>query len=476
MENDYDKEIDRLIGLHEASWQRGYHKFPAVLKTMGLKRGAEIGVAFGGHAQAIIEQGGVEKLYAVDSYRHRPEYDDPMNLPQPVFDRLYKRTGERLSGLSGSCVQIRLDSVQAAEQINEPLDFVYIDGDHSYQGIREDLEAWFPKVRVGGIIAGHDYGQPAFPGVKAVVDAFFDRFGIKVHHEGVGVWWAMRPATPLALIVPSDSIRKAQLEAGQFFEVIKNTGINREDTIVFVGPDELDQAYLQAADQVANVKTIKSDQSCRPWHATQLAAEQTNCPLMMPVLFDQLDSFTGVTALRKRVVTSGALAAVRAGSTTTQDFDLRTLVAGGLPEIPVGQSIVFSSAVRRASAGLCRKFDRAKQSDRLLGWCLIMQMLAEGSRIALDAMPQCTPTKAWTAEECRAAAAALAVHADQIAALDVLRLKRPDTSSHWLNELDQRPIQLLPSVRPIDHPVVYIAPNLLDRLFHKVRRGFKQVA
>lgn len=41
---------------------------------------------------------------------------------------------------------------------NESLDFVYIDADHSYDNVKADFEAWYPKVRKGGLVMGHDYG------------------------------------------------------------------------------------------------------------------------------------------------------------------------------------------------------------------------------------------------------------------------------------------------------------------------------
>ena len=57
------------------------------------------------------------------------------------------------------------------------LDLVFLDADHSYDGVRADIEAWLPKVRNGGWIGGHDYGNgdPAydFSGVKRAVDEAF---------------------------------------------------------------------------------------------------------------------------------------------------------------------------------------------------------------------------------------------------------------------------------------------------------------
>lgn len=49
--------------------------------------------------------------------------------------------------------------------------FVFIDADHSYQAVREDLRAWWPLVTPGGVLAGHDH-QPDFPGVERAVREF----------------------------------------------------------------------------------------------------------------------------------------------------------------------------------------------------------------------------------------------------------------------------------------------------------------
>ena len=51
-------------------------------------------------------------------------------------------------------------SIDAASYIQpEELDFVFIDGDHSYRAVEEDLAAWEPLVKKGGIVAGHDFGS-----------------------------------------------------------------------------------------------------------------------------------------------------------------------------------------------------------------------------------------------------------------------------------------------------------------------------
>ncbi len=65
----------------------------------------------------------------------------------------------------------------AATFPREHFDFVYIDADHSYEAVKADIEAWWPKVRMGGVLAGHDYTKPhqvnqAHFGVIQAVDEF----------------------------------------------------------------------------------------------------------------------------------------------------------------------------------------------------------------------------------------------------------------------------------------------------------------
>lgn len=53
-----------------------------------------------------------------------------------------------------------------------PIDALYVDADHTRDGVTADLEGWWPHLRVGGLILGDDYGHPDFPGVADGWDAF----------------------------------------------------------------------------------------------------------------------------------------------------------------------------------------------------------------------------------------------------------------------------------------------------------------
>lgn len=61
-------------------------------------------------------------------------------------------------------------SLDAAAWLDETPDFVFIDANHTYDDVRADIRAWLPKVKPGGILAGHDYSPEMFPGVCKAVD------------------------------------------------------------------------------------------------------------------------------------------------------------------------------------------------------------------------------------------------------------------------------------------------------------------
>jgi predicted O-methyltransferase YrrM len=64
------------------------------------------------------------------------------------------------------------DTVDAAIYWTQPIDYLYVDADHSYEGVLADLRAWVPYVRPGGLILGDDYGSDMYPGVKQAWDQF----------------------------------------------------------------------------------------------------------------------------------------------------------------------------------------------------------------------------------------------------------------------------------------------------------------
>ena len=183
--------------------------FGAMIDKMGLKTGAEIGVDVGEFSGKLLSGCTLEKLYGVDFWPSDFGSDFRPDFFIKEGGTRYQQCQKNLEKFiqEGRVELVKSDSVVAATKFEDnSLDFVYIDGDHSLQGIMFDTYAFTPKIRIGGICAGHDYKDGANSGVsgwdgkqldykvKTVVDYFCQRFGYKLNVVGgiVKSWWFVR--------------------------------------------------------------------------------------------------------------------------------------------------------------------------------------------------------------------------------------------------------------------------------------------
>jgi hypothetical protein len=83
-------------------------------------------------------------------------------------------------------VAIRAMSPAAAGQVPD-VDMVFLDGDHEYEGVVADIEAWYPKTQK--LLCGHDYNHPDYPGVANAVDETFgDRMALAGPGNLQAIW------------------------------------------------------------------------------------------------------------------------------------------------------------------------------------------------------------------------------------------------------------------------------------------------
>jgi len=118
----------------------------------------------------IINQNKNIKLNLVDTWS-----DSELNNPNgyPSYDLFCKNIEPIKEKLGNKLNVIKNYSVNASKLFeNESLDFIFIDANHEYKFVMEDLNAWFPKLKKGGIIAGHDY-YDGHHGVEQAVNEFF---------------------------------------------------------------------------------------------------------------------------------------------------------------------------------------------------------------------------------------------------------------------------------------------------------------
>lgn len=173
-----------------------YHVLPRLINEHNLKVGVEIGVCLGGHSEAMLLHTKMDRLYSVDPYIYAPGGTDGHVLPngkgfdQLEYDEMYEYTKERLSVFGDRNLFIRKTSLHASNDVYHSLDFVFIDAVHKYANVTEDIAIWGSKVKDGGIISGHDYNHPNFPGVTQAVNDSFK--GKPIHLEDGYVWWVKK--------------------------------------------------------------------------------------------------------------------------------------------------------------------------------------------------------------------------------------------------------------------------------------------
>jgi hypothetical protein len=141
--------------------------------------GVEIGVWRGDWAAELLERTRPRRLFLVDPWTFQPEFKGSwfggaIAKSQADMDQIYETVVERFAApiAAGQVIVHRCPSAEAP--INVPLDWVYVDGNHSYEYVRDDLEKYGALVRAGGLVIGDDYGRFAAWWGDGVLRAFDD--------------------------------------------------------------------------------------------------------------------------------------------------------------------------------------------------------------------------------------------------------------------------------------------------------------
>ena len=140
--------------------------------------GVEVGVHLGNHCGRILNNFKIKKITLIDpwtSYEGDADYFLSQEFQDKCYDTVVKKFGndERVKILKSTSIEANKSF------INSSLDFVYIDGNHQYSSVIEDLNIWYPKVKYRGIIAGDDY-KYKFPGVIRAVNEFANLHNLNI--------------------------------------------------------------------------------------------------------------------------------------------------------------------------------------------------------------------------------------------------------------------------------------------------------
>lgn len=167
-------------------------KFPKIINKRGYRKCAEIGVFKGRFSKFLLERckeisiicvdtwSGIGMSdWVIDGFNGDKEYENLKNF----FDNNYP----------GRVTLIRKTSSEASLEIQEEyLDFIYIDASHDYESTLNDLNNWYPKLRKGGTISGHDYSNCRSKKVKRAVDEFFCNKKVNITTDKCKCWWVTK--------------------------------------------------------------------------------------------------------------------------------------------------------------------------------------------------------------------------------------------------------------------------------------------
>lgn len=144
---------------------------PKLFKKINVKIGVELGVGWGEYSRLLNNAHTFEKFFCIDKWNDHHTEREKLRV-QNIFKK-NKNIVVMHSTFSDACKQFE----------DNFFDFIYIDG-YAHNGQEEGLtlKEWFPKLKAGGIFAGHDYCKSSFPKTYDNVNLFLrDGLRYKIH-------------------------------------------------------------------------------------------------------------------------------------------------------------------------------------------------------------------------------------------------------------------------------------------------------
>ena len=177
------------------------------LHAVSVRSIAEIGVFRGESSKLFRLVFPKASLFLIDPWKPDASYLTPEAAPISYnaedYEEAYRLVQAQFQNDPDTTI-LRQGSLQAAGLVPDELDLVFIDGDHSYEAVKQDIALWAPKVRPGGIVAGHDYCYQYFPQViRAVNESFPENLWI-----GPDVTWCFLKPSDESVPAREDMLSK----------------------------------------------------------------------------------------------------------------------------------------------------------------------------------------------------------------------------------------------------------------------------
>lgn len=149
----------------------------------------EIGTRYGESTLVLNSNASIKRLVTIDPYLQYEDYEHDGQWKNST-NETYEKTKSTLSRHS-NIEMVRGMSSEVVDMFEDgSIDFIFIDGNHSYEYVLEDLELYYPKVKNGGVITGDDYfmHEGDYEGKKMVQEAvndFAEKHSLEIHKRGL---------------------------------------------------------------------------------------------------------------------------------------------------------------------------------------------------------------------------------------------------------------------------------------------------
>jgi predicted O-methyltransferase YrrM len=182
--NHFSEGLDGWFDFHGA-YDRIVARLPADRPSTVVEVGVWLGCSAAYLGVEVVNSAKPITVVAVDSFKGSPDLLTKLALPT-LEAACRVNLAPLVEALGGRFRLLAVDSVDAAATFDDgAVDAVWIDASHEYEDVRDDIAAWWPKLRADGVMAGHDIGEA---GVRRAVE---DRFGaaVIVASFDSGWWW-----------------------------------------------------------------------------------------------------------------------------------------------------------------------------------------------------------------------------------------------------------------------------------------------
>lgn len=160
-----------------------------LIESNNLKSFVEIGIGHGATASRVLKR--IKdpdfRYYGIDPYVRYSGYTQDNNSKQKKINQNVKSVNQNVFTDPRAKFINNYSEAAVIEFKPKGIDIIFIDGNHAYEYVKQDLDLWYPKCKA--VLCGHDYVYSGrHIGVKKAVDEFVEREGLKMILDSDNVW------------------------------------------------------------------------------------------------------------------------------------------------------------------------------------------------------------------------------------------------------------------------------------------------